>query len=355
MWKKVEYTRREINDAGKLIASKKLSEEERIQCLQIIDNWRAAHAFPMNTFAINLKHQVEGIQDAVVVQRLKRLDTIVGKLQRYPEMELYRMQDLGGCRVIVPTIEDVYQVVKQLKNSRIRHELCGAKDYIAIPKPDTGYRCYHLIYKYFSEKNDAYNGLRVEIQIRTKLQHLWATAVETVGLFTDNGLKFNQGSEKWLRFFKLVSALFSIEESSAIVEGVSTDSFTITKELVRLIRELDVIKKLGTIGVATNIIGHVSKNKKESSGYYLLTRDNSAHMLNVMVFPGIQKGFDAATQAYNDFEKTKKDPSSDAVLVSAQSYEALVYAYPNYFADITEFAERIINFAEKAIAERKGE
>ena len=122
MWKKSEYSKSQINEAGRHVSDFGISPEKRLEYLNIIDNWRAAHAFPMNTFAINLKHQVSNIPSAIVVQRLKRLNTILDKLQRYPTMELYRMQDLGGCRVIVPTIEDVYWVKSKLKNSRIRHE-----------------------------------------------------------------------------------------------------------------------------------------------------------------------------------------------------------------------------------------
>ena len=214
MWKKSEYSKKQINDAGRHVSDSSISPEKRMEYLSIIDNWRAAHAFPMNTFAINLKHQVSDIPSAIVVQRLKRLNTILDKLQRFPSMELYRMQDLGGCRVILPTVEDIYQLRKKIKGSRIRHEEHNCKDYIAIPKPDTGYRGVHVIYRYKSDKKTDYNGLQIEIQLRTKLQHLWATAVETIGVFTRNGLKFNQGSEQWLWFFKVVSALFSIEEKS---------------------------------------------------------------------------------------------------------------------------------------------
>lgn len=331
MWKIVEHSKKQINEAGKKIALGGLTEQEKLQYLEIIDNWRAAHAFPMNTFAINLKHQVEEINGAIVVQRLKRLETIIGKIKRYPDMALYRMQDLGGCRVILPTIEDVYTTKKKLQNSRIRHELHNEKDYIATPKQETGYRGIHLIYRYKSDKRDEYNGLQVEIQLRTKLQHLWATAVETVGVFTQNGLKFNQGSERWLRFFKVVSALFALEEKSAVVEGVSTDSKAIITELTLIMRELDVKKKLVTIGLATSHMGRVVKSK--TPGYYLLHLDIEKSTLTVSKYNKIEK----ATEEYNKLELQRNSKNEDVVLVSAQSFEALTHAYPNYFADIAEF------------------
>ena len=336
MWKKSEYTKSVINEAGRHINDANLDPNKKEEYLRIIDNWRAAHAFPMNTFAINLKHQVSSIKSAIVVQRLKRLDTIIEKLNRYPTMELFRMQDLGGCRVIVPSIEDVYKVKSALRKSRIRHEIHNEKDYIAIPKPDTGYRGIHIIYKYKSDRNPIYDGLQVEIQIRTRLQHLWATAVETVGIFTQNGLKFNQGSEKWLRFFKLASALFSLEENSAIVEGVPTSRIALIKELLSIMKELDVVQKLYTIGLASLQVDKKAKSK--NSGYYLLVLDTEIYKLSVMRYNSVE----IATNEYNKIENLE-NKKINAVLVSAPSFDALTSAYPNYFADINDFTTVLLN------------
>lgn len=46
------------------------------------------------------------------------------------------------------------------------------------------------------------------MQIRTAIQHSWATAVEMVGLFRKESLKSGLVDIKWLRFFELVSELF---------------------------------------------------------------------------------------------------------------------------------------------------
>ena len=340
MWKTVEYKKGQINQAGEKIILDKITKEEKNECLKVINNWRVAHAFPMNTFTINLKKHVKEIDGAIVVQRLKRLDTIIDKLKRFPKMKLFRMQDLGGCRVILPTIDDVYRIKKKFQSSRIRHELHNEKDYIAIPNPNTGYRGIHLIYKYFSDRRDDFNGLQIEIQLRSKKQHLWATAVETVGVFTQNGLKFNQGSDRWLRFFKVVSALFSVDEKSAIVDGVSTDPNEIIDELIALMRELKVTEKLFTIGLATRHIGRIQRSK--TPGYYLLVLDISKSTLHVSKFSGIEK----ATQEYDKAE-SEKTADMDVVLVSAESFDSLMHAYPNYFANVTEFIDTLFELINK--------
>lgn len=339
MWEQNRYTKKEIDRAGKDIFDKDITPEQKEKSIQIIDAFRAAHAFPMNTFAINLKKKVSKIPSAVVVQRLKRIDTIIYKLQRYPNMKLSRMQDLGGCRVIVPKIEDVYSIVKEIRDSRIRHIEHNYKDYIAIPNPKTGYRGYHLIYKYNSDRNNRYNGLQIEVQIRTKLQHLWATAVETVGLFTDNGLKFNSGSSEWIEFFKLTSALFSLKENSAVVEGVPIIEEDLYKRWFYLERKLDAITMLSAIGIAAYKKGHIrtKKSNRKKEGYYLIKLNLDNISVKIEEFENAKE----ATNAYNIFEKEKSSSMIDGVLVSAKSYETLVDAYPNYFFDIREFLKEI--------------
>ena len=352
MWKKPNFTKRQINDAGTTVIKPDITYDELISALEVIDDWRVAHAFPMNTFAIILKRKVADIEGALVVQRLKRLDTICGKLMRYPNMELYRMQDLGGCRVIVPTVADVYKVKERLETSQIRHEPKCPKDYINEPNPSTGYRGVHLIYKYKSNRNIEYNGLLVELQIRTKLQHLWATAVETVGVFTGNGLKFNQGSDRWLEFFKLVSAMFTIEEGTPIVRGAPTGTYALVERILEIDKELGAIDKMHTIGVVAQKMGHVDKSIQD--GYYLLELDMAVMQIVVTVFEGGQNGLDSASAAYNKAE-LRKTKDQDIVLVAAQSYEALVNAYPNYFANISEFINMLLLTMQKSIDKARQE
>lgn len=107
-WEVPKYTKSEINKAGKIIADPFSTPKEREEALVILNNWRAAHAYPLQVICSNLRQKNP---NAIVVQRLKRLESITGKIQRFPEMQLYKMQDLGGCRVIVDTIEQVYNAI----------------------------------------------------------------------------------------------------------------------------------------------------------------------------------------------------------------------------------------------------
>lgn len=55
-----------------------------------------------------LRHRARSLGiDAEVTQRLKRSQTILDKLRREPTLDLSRMQDVGGCRAVVETKDDL--------------------------------------------------------------------------------------------------------------------------------------------------------------------------------------------------------------------------------------------------------
>ena len=83
------------------------------------------------------------------------------------------------------------------------------QDFQRLNPKDDGYRSYHLIGKF---KDDFGEKKVIEVQIRTKLQHDWATALEIVDLFTGQALKSNQGNKDWKEFFASVSKQFAVME-----------------------------------------------------------------------------------------------------------------------------------------------
>ncbi|MCF7790532.1 MAG: hypothetical protein K9M56_00915 [Victivallales bacterium] len=95
-----------------------LSEREISDYLRIVSNWRACHAYPINTFQSTLRQKVKVIDsNALVAQRLKRFISIIKKLGRSKGMQLSRMQDIGGLRAVLSNItkvrklENVYKKV----------------------------------------------------------------------------------------------------------------------------------------------------------------------------------------------------------------------------------------------------
>ena len=333
-WKQVEYSRTQIIKAGKAIRKDNLTEPEKANAVAIIGNWRAAHAYPLHVIYMHLRRMGENNPDIIVAERLKRLDSILNKLRREPSMSLWTMQDLGGCRFIVPTIDDVYKYAAQYETSKKRHILKETYDYIKKPKV-SGYRSVHYVYEYHSDKNDTYNkNMLIEIQFRTHLQHLWATAVETMGLFTKNAIKSGQGDDDVKRFFVLVSSLFAIREHQNIAPNTINDIDELTSEIESLNAKHNYLDFLSGIKVAVEY-QKTDKKKKLTPAFYILILNYETHKLRIKPFSASE--FDSANELYNKIESQKGVTQMDAVLVRVSSFETLKSAYPNYFSDINEF------------------
>lgn len=335
-WETPKYSKSEINKAGSIIADSSSTKEERDNALIILNNWRAAHAYPLQVICSNLRLRNP---NAIVVQRLKRLESITAKIERFPNMNLYRMQDLGGCRVIVDTIDQVYEAVDKYKNSRIRHILKREYDYIQNPKT-SGYRSYHMVYQFHSDKINTYNkNMLIEIQFRTKLQHIWATAVEMMGIYTKSNLKSSQGDQDTLRFFTLVSSFFALKEDMPVCPDTSGCADELISEIMQIEKRSNIIMKLKAINQAVQITEY-NENFYLKSGYYLLLLDYDEPSLNI--YPFKQSDFELAVKSYNEME-SEYTGKVDIVLVSVKSFETLKVAYPNYFIDISEFLNVLRN------------
>jgi ppGpp synthetase/RelA/SpoT-type nucleotidyltranferase len=281
-WKEVEYSRSQIINAGKIIKGEgAVDSDEMRESLHIIDNWRAAHAYPLHVIYVHLRRMVKSYSKVIVAERLKRLDSVISKLKREPKMNLWTMQDLGGCRVIVPNLDQVRMFADKYYNSSIRHMFKYDNDYILAPKI-SGYRSYHAIYQYRSDKKDTYNrNMLIELQFRTLLQHLWATAVETMGLFTNQSLKAGQGEQDVKRFFALISSLFALDENASVVPNTSDNSTTLIFELKILNEKHHFVDMLRAISVAVRQTEKATKDKIYKNGYYILILNYETKLLRM--------------------------------------------------------------------------
>lgn len=301
------------------------------EALDVVNNWRAAHSFPLNTLTVLLKKKAPQVDvEAAVVQRIKRLPSILHKLERFEGLRLSQMQDIGGCRAVLSNVDDVRRLVEAFEKSRMKHELAKTDDYLAEPQ-SSGYRGIHLIYKYKSAQNPVYNGRKIEIQLRSLFQHAWATAVETVGTFIGEALKSSAGDDDWLRFFKLMGTVIANQEGTAPIPDTPTNIQELLSELERVSNKLDVRARLrgyrDVLSYMQEPFGNAQKLK-----YYLLILKPSDSSIEVKGY--VERDLDEAIDDYADAEERT---DADVVLVSADSIAALQKAYPNYFADTRVF------------------
>lgn len=164
---------------------------------KIFESWRASHFNVMNAFNTMLKKRARG-QEIIVARRHKRRITIIDKLSREPAMQLARMDDVAGIRLIFKDYHTLNTFRYDFLKSRHKHKKKNMDDdkydYIKRPK-HTGYRGVHDVYSYTATtlKNAFCNGTMIEVQFRTVHHHAWATANEVVTMITPGQrTKFNQ-------------------------------------------------------------------------------------------------------------------------------------------------------------------
>lgn len=129
--------------------------------------------------------------------------SIVWKLRR-EKIRLSQMQDIAGCRIIVPDIIRQNQVVGLLSKTFAQATIIDRRE-----KPSHGYRAVHLVIEDF--------GNPVEIQVRTSMQHLWAELSEKCSDLINPTLKYGVGDEQWLMTLADFSSLVKTFEGGEIV------------------------------------------------------------------------------------------------------------------------------------------
>jgi hypothetical protein len=230
--------------------------------------------------------------------------------------------------------------------AKSHHGIRETDDYIANPKPD-GYRSLHLMFNFRDKRNAGlHDGRRIELQLRTRLQHSWATAVEGVGMFRGEDLKGGQGNPNWLRLFMLMSAEFAIAENCP--EPPNTPARHLRIAEIRALNEK--LKAVQTLDDLSHIVDWTDENAHlmRDATHYLIKYDTVKREVRVesYVKPII------AVSSYDEAEFIDFRAGADReniVLVEVDKIENLKEAYPNYFGDVQLFKQQL-----KDITQGKG-
>jgi GTP pyrophosphokinase len=210
------YSKGEVNRAGQLL--RQFFHEDRkkpdiplweewdadaiVAALEAVTWWKQLHARPLSRTAAGLRYHVRKSDGAFdggkveVTQRLKKRDTIIDKLERFPQMDLTQMHDIGGVRARLPSLRALQATSRRLRKT---WQVMKTRDYIENPK-DTGYRAiHHDIRK---------SGRIIEVQLRTGRQDAWANQVEDDGRSLGTGYKFGFGADDIHGYYRAVGEVF---------------------------------------------------------------------------------------------------------------------------------------------------
>lgn len=340
---KFEFSKRELVEAGDALAGELIWRDDTAEQIRlffrIANSWRDSHAFPMRRIRQELLGHIRSARaKGFTSARLKRMPSIRRKLSAQP-WKLNEIQDLGGCRAVFNNMSDL-KAALQISRDRSIHNLYNQTDYIKNPKAD-GYRSHHLMYKFSTIRDDeiSFKGRRIEIQIRTRLQHSWATAVEAIGLFRGEDFKSGSGGQEWRRLFQLMSAEIALAENCPEPLGLGSHRDRV-KEIRDLNRRLDALKELDSVRKAVDYTSNYVIDAANKPDYYLIQYDHENGKVRVSPYSTPSVGVKSYDSAEEKIRKSG-DGKINAVLVEVDQLENLKEAYPNYFGDVELFASNL--------------
>lgn len=275
------------------------------ETLQTLQDYRTSHKDSLSSiFNILLAIRKEVSKSSIVTYRIKRFESIIGKLIRYEKMNLSRMWDIGGCRVIFNSDKEVYKFKAEVsKQLTIRKEY----DYLAEPQKD-GYKSLHLFVE------SPIDNKVIEIQIRNQQDHNWATLVEISDLLFESKLKEYGKDKKLLRFHLLLS-----KENLTILEK---------KEIAKTIKEYKYLDKLNSVFTRNYLNVRLQwlliENEYRHKFFLIETSKNNVPIIEAF------DNFADAELGY--FKKFKDNNNANVVLtyLLKPTFDQISIAYSNY-------------------------
>jgi len=320
-------TKGEIDRLGEKIRIAEGNIDENT--LQELQNFRTSHKDALSevfNFLCSLSKKASNVP--IVTYRIKRFESIIGKLKRKDKMKLSRMWDIGGCRCILKSNNDVYKL-KELIETHPELTIRKEYDYIKVPKEE-GYKSLHL---FVTIPN---NPIVIEVQIRNQIDHNWATLVEITDFLFDAKLKEYGENKDLLKFHLLLSQQNQLDINSK-------------KELANIIKNYNYLDKLSEV---------FSKNYIQVRKQWLAIEEKPSHKFFLIVsrkdeVPQITSFFSFVEAEETYFNMYKNAQSANIVLTHLPSpnYNQISIAYSNYVLTFHSFFDDCYEMFESLLTE----
>lgn len=341
-----------LDRAGRVLAGRdELVSEEDLALEEVFDEYRKGHLAPLSETTIELQQWLS--QSGVkyyIAQRLKRKPQIIRKLQRF-SVRLTQLQDIGGCRIIVGTNGDVNRLIKYLHDritpdSEIR--LFRTTDYRGMGRDDSGYRAVHLIL--------LRGGFKLELQIRSRIQHYWAESIERTSVIYGHYLKELDGDPAVVSYFKQLSDLFYAIESGRQVDTKQKLALAESREGAEAIILNSDRRRLFSSHVNEGIIKTLREKEsrlgEKGLNNWLFVFDwNEGAFVSWDV---VERDPDAAIRKYVEYERSfPAEGGFEVVLVGSSEVATVRETHSHYFgieadAEVLETLDKsIVGFSQK--------
>jgi ppGpp synthetase/RelA/SpoT-type nucleotidyltranferase len=239
----------------------------------------------------------------IMAGRMKRTKSILRKLvrERNSGMDLSRMSDLVGLRVVTQTLCEQDRVLQLLK---------GALPLVREPYDyrarESGYRAIHIVSGSASH--------RVEIQLRTTAQHFWADESESLGEQAKEGTTTDPQARYLQNLF----------DFSRAVDGGAVTPATGSTEHEYCVAALDRLNLL---------LKRVTSHLRHGSGgsYVVVYQRLTNSLIRVDEFAGAERA--EAISHYRQMSRSMDGDEYDILVLNSPSQEALAVTHPRYFPE----------------------
>lgn len=327
------FSKGEIDRLGNAIRDEKGQIKENT--LVNLQNYRTSHKETLSTifnFLCSISNRIH--PETIVTYRIKRIESIIGKLYRYPDMRFSRMWDIGGCRCITRNNNDIYKI-KKIISENSNFEIVKEKDYIQEPQKD-GYKSLHLFIK--QKESDKI----IELQLRNQKDHNWATLVEITDLLYETSLKEcgdknGKAENKDLFRFHL------------LLSDVETIGINEKKEISQILKKYKYFERLSEV-FSRNYI------KVRKQWFEIESRNNHKFFLIETTKDDVPKitSFDSSINAEEQyFNVYKSNQNANIVLTHLHrpNYKQISIAYSNYILSFHSFLDDCLLIIESLISE----
>lgn len=192
----------QIDKLGERLKSDPVSDDD----LRMLDDFRDSFEDAYTPVDVAMRNLGIG----ATRRNKKTKESIIAKLRR-GEVNLSGMQDIAGCRIVVPDVLHQDRTMSSILAAFPAGRVVDRRS-----NPRHGYRAVHLIPKI--------DGKPVEIQLRTELQHLWARISELLADRRDPKIKYGGGPRVWPAWLDQLSTLLKrLENTFASIMPIITD------------------------------------------------------------------------------------------------------------------------------------
>lgn len=324
-----DYSKRDIDRLGNTIREEygKISDTTKLSnpTLEFLQSYRTSHKEPLSIIFNKLCSYSKYVDKTpIVTYRIKRFESIIGKLVRLNDMKFSRMWDIGGCRCILKNNEQVYKLAKMIEN---KFTIRKTNDYINTPREE-GYKSLHL---YVS--NDDSDKI-IEVQLRNIVDHNWSTLVEITDLLFDSKLKELKPDTDLLRFHQLLSYTDNI----GLAEKM---------EIAKILKKYDYFNSLSKV-FSRNYIqvrkdwNNIERNRKDQ---YFLIEANKDDIPQITSFAS----FVEAEENYFSLYKANQNVNIVLTHLPKPTYKQISIAYSNYILSYHAFLDECFDILEDLI------